>query len=278
MNDPLNRAECRLLFDELFGKIFKGGFQDKTLPLDFDRIFFYLELLANAGLLHRGIKLLDLAGGLSIFSPLLARYGVKVTIVDDFGGGGGVRFEDREEDLKILKFFREDLGIEILEMNFLEREIPLSSESFDGITCFHSMEHWHHSPKKLFVELSRLLRPEGYLILATPNAVNIRKRVFVLFGRSNFPKLEEWYNEPVFRGHVREPILSDLCSLLEWNNYRVISTSGRNFIGRRSKALSFLPAPLVRWTAAGTDRFLRFFPTLCSDIHVVGQKKGRGSL
>ncbi|MEI6656207.1 MAG: class I SAM-dependent methyltransferase [Verrucomicrobiota bacterium] len=274
MQDILNKAECRRIFDELYAGIFKGGFQDETMPLDFDRIFYYLEVLAGAGLLHRGVRLLDLAGGLSIFSPLLTKYGVKVTIVDDFGGGGGVRYDAREEDLKILKIFREELGIDIIEMNFLEQEMALSSESFDVVTCFHSLEHWHHSPKFLFGELSRVLRAEGYLFLATPNAVNIRKRVFVLFGKSNFPRLEDWYDEPVYRGHVREPILVDLCRLLEWNDYRVISTSGRNFIGRRSKVMSFLPASCLRWIAVGMDYVLRFFPTLCSDIHVLGQKLG----
>jgi len=111
-------------------------------------------------------------------------------------------------------------------------------------------------------------------VIATPNAVNIRKRCYVLCGRNNFPGLSEWYEDgdPVFRGHVREPIIRDLHQLMEWNGLAVAATYGRNFIGRQSTVLAFLPAALLETVAKGSDRLLRLFPSLCSDIHVVGRK------
>jgi len=41
----------------------------------------------------------------------------------------------------------------------------------------------------------------------------------------------------------------------------------------RSQALSGLPAPLVSAVGATSQMVLRFFPTLCSELHVVGRKK-----
>ena len=107
------------------------------------------------------------------------------------------------------------------------------------------------------------------------NAVNLRKRIYVLLGRSNLPTLNEWYNDgdPVFRGHVREPVIRDLHQLMRWNGLEVVGTYGRNFIGRRSEALGFLPVAVVDAIATGSDRVLRCFPSLCSDIHVMGQKR-----
>ena len=149
-----------------------------------------------------------------------------------------------------------------------------ANASADVVTCFHSLEHWHHSPRPLFREIVRVLKPGGFLLLATPNAVNLRKRIYVLLGRSNLPTLNEWYNDgdPVFRGHVREPVIRDLHQLMRWNGLEVVGTYGRNFIGRRSEALGFLPVAVVDAIATGSDRVLRCFPSLCSDIHVMGRK------
>ena len=142
------------------------------------------------------------------------------------------------------------------------------------VTCFHSLEHWHHSPKRLFKEIVRTLKPGGILVIATPNAVNLRKRAFVLLGKSNLPTLNDWYNagDPVFRGHVREPVIADLEQLMEWNGLKVSRVYGRNFIGRRSKVLAGVPAPLLGFAARTSQAVLQFFPSLCSDIHVVGRK------
>jgi hypothetical protein len=45
------------------------------------------------------------------------------------------------------------------------------------------MEHWHHSPKRLFRQVSdKLLKPGGRFVLAVPNCVNLRKRLSVPLG------------------------------------------------------------------------------------------------
>ena len=150
----------------------------------------------------------------------------------------------------------------------------MADGSVDVVTCFHSLEHWHHSPRRLFREIVRVLKPGGWLVLATPNAVNLRKRCYVLLGKSNLPNLHAWYTEgdPVFRGHVREPVIKDLHEILRMNGLEVVATRGRNFIGRSSRALSFLPPGLVRTAARVSDYALALFPSLCSDLHVVGRK------
>lgn len=272
MPGTFDRAHCETVYLESIKPIFAGHPQEPSLD---DRNTFYLEILARHGALQPGNHLVDLGAGLSIFGPMVRKLGMQVTLVDDFGGGGGVLHGQRPEEIKVLELFREQLGIQIITQNFVEEPLTLPSASVDAITCFHSLEHWHNSPKRLFREITRILRPGGFLVLATPNAVNLRKRAYVIMGRNNFPVLRAWYDEgdPVYRGHVREPIIRDLQQMMEWNNFKVVGTYGRNFIGRKSKALAGLPAPLVNGVAIFSEKILRFFPTLCSDIHVVGQKQ-----
>lgn len=267
-----DRGACESLYRDAIKPIFAGQPQEPSLD---DRNLFYLQMLMEHGILTPGKHLVDLGAGLSIFGPMVRKLGMEVTLVDDFGGGGGVIAGQSAKDIHVLKLFREQLGIHIVEQNFVEQPLQLTDASVDTITCFHSLEHWHNSPKRLFREITRVLRPHGWLVLATPNAVNMRKRAFVLMGRSNFPSLQAWYDEgdPVFRGHVREPIIRDLHQLMDWNGFEVRGTYGRNFIGRKSRALKFLPEPMVNGTAIVSDVILRLFPSLCSDIHVVGRRR-----
>lgn len=76
----------------------------------------------------------------------------------------------------------------------------------------------------------------------------------------------------MFRGHVREPVLKDLEDLLQWNGFQVMGKWGENFIGADSQSLSFLPKSAVRFLARASAGFLRLFPSLCSDLHIVGKK------
>jgi len=272
---PFDPAICNKAFRERVSAIY-GDRYGPTAVLD-ERQLFYLQLVSDVGCLLEGKHLVDLGPGLSAFGAVAAALGIQVTLIDDYGGGGAVDVSRRDITERFITEFRERLGGRVEEMDFVARPLPLENASVDVITCFHSLEHWHHSPKPLFREIVRVLKPGGYFIIATPNAANIRKRVFVPFGHNIWSPLAEWYHDgdPVFRGHVREPIVSDLHQLLEWNQMELVKTYGRNFIGRDSQALAFLPKPLVRAVAIGTDYILRFFPTLCSDIHVVGRKPER---
>ena len=224
-------------------------------------------------LLKPGKKLVDLGAGIYWFNPLVRALGPDVLLVDDYGGGGGIDNADRREGEEILRRYREEYQFKMYEQDILTTPLPFEDESIDGITCFHCLEHWHNSPKKLFREIVRVLKPGGLVFLATPNAANIRKRVTVPLGFNNWSSLDEWYEEePHFRGHVREPILADLRNICERNGMKVEAQYGRNFIGRDSLVFERVPKPIRHGIASMTQRVLKYMPTLCSDIHVVGRK------
>jgi SAM-dependent methyltransferase len=260
------RQACRAVA----AKLSTGPSDNATLNA---RLEFYVALLGRHGCLKRGARVADLGGGTSWFIVVLAQMGLDATLVDDFWGGGHLEANVyRQKETAVLEQF-EKLGVKVHSQDLLSKPLQMADESQDAITCFHTLEHWHNSPKKLFGEIRRVLRPGGIVIFATPNVVNLRKRIYALLGKSPFANLDEWYQHEIFRGHVREPSIADLQQLYEWNGIQPLETYGRNFIGEDSVALSFLPLPLIRFIARTGNKVLQTVPSLCSDIHVVGIKK-----
>ena len=238
------------------------------------RTAFALHVLSKAGVIEKGRSLVDLGSGMSWLGPIASQLGLDVTLIDDFGGGGGLDLQVyRSQSLGLANIYREKFEIDIVEQDLIANPLPFSDNTIDIITCSHVLEHWHHSPKRLFGEIHRSLRAGGYFLLVTPNAVNLRKRIWVLFGKTNYCDLSGWYDPEVFRGHVREPVLADLRQLVQWNDFNVVKSYGRNFIGAYSHKLPWLGPSTIRRLVEIGDNVVKFFPTLCSDIHVLAQKK-----
>jgi SAM-dependent methyltransferase len=79
------------------------------------------------------------------------------------------------------------------------------------------IEHFHASPRPLLNQMIANMNPGGLLVLTVPNAGNIRKRLHLLAGKTNYPKYDYFYWYPgKWDGHVREYVRGDLQSLVEF--------------------------------------------------------------
>ena len=76
---------------------------------------------------------------------------------------------------------------------------------------------------------------DGLFVLGVPNRVNLRKRVFVPFGYGKWSSMKDWYESPVFRGHVREPDVDDLRYIARDLHLRDWQVFGRNWLGYSSQ-------------------------------------------
>lgn len=158
------------------------------------------------------------------------------------------------------------LGVSVISRDVIAHGIEDVPGAFDAVTSFDSMEHWHHSPKRLFHQVVQKLKSGGVFVLGVPNAVNLRKRITVPFGYGKWTSMQDWYEAPRFRSHVREPDVDDLEYIardLHLARWRVL---GRNWAGHASSR------PAVRAATKLADRILRLRPQFCSDIYLVGQK------
>jgi SAM-dependent methyltransferase len=224
---------------------------------DVPRMAFHIGLVRQR--IPAGGRVCDLGGGVGLFSVGCAAAGLSAILVDDFDDPIAGYPPDR-----LLQLHRAQ-GVAVWQRDLMAG-LDLEPDSLDAVTCFHSIEHWHHSPKRLFAQVMTALRPGGVFVLAGPNAVNLRKRISVPLGYGNWSALSEWYDADRFRGHVREPTLPDLRAIAARMGLADVTTFGRNWLGRSNRRRA------IRMATGWVDPFLRLRSSLCSDIYVVGTK------
>jgi len=167
--------------------------------------------------LQPGDKILDFGSGPCDKTAVLQALGFRCFACDDLSDDWH-QIEDNKD--KILTFARES-GIEFRLAG--DGTLPFDHNSFDMIMMHDVLEHLHDSPCCLLNGLIELVKPEGFLFITVPNAVNIRKRIDVLFGRTNLPDFAVyyWYPGP-WRGHVREYTKGDLVQLAGYLNLEIV--------------------------------------------------------
>jgi len=226
--------------------------------IDVPRNAFHLSLISG---LPRGARIADIGGGLGLFSPGCASLAYAVVLVDDFRDAWhATMVED------IFNRVHRRLGVEIVSRDVIAEGVEFETESLDAVTVFDTMEHWHHSPKRLFRRLTSALKPGGLFIIGSPNCVNLRKRITVPFGVGKWSRIEDWYEAERFRSHVREPDIADLCYIASDLGLEDVKIIGRNWTGYRSRfRAARMITPLL-------DRILRLRSSLCSDIYMVARR------
>lgn len=233
--------------------------------VDIPRISYHIGLTLQVAepKLPSELEICDLGGGLGLFSIGCAAFGFKRTLlVDDFNDYISNSIGQGELVLDLHRGY----GVEVVSRDVIAKGIGEIDGNFDVITTFDSMEHWHNSPKRLFAEVVEKLKPGGVFILGVPNSVNLRKRISVPLGKGNWSAMEHWYEQPQFRGHVREPVVDDLIYIS--NDMKLVNVKiyGRNWLGYCSRSAA------IRSLTKLIDCPLRLKPSLCANIYMVGQK------
>lgn len=225
---------------------------------DVDRVAFEMALV-SATLGEKG-SIVDIGGGIGMFAVACAAAGHDVTLIDDFRDPINAEYNS---PLEVHKRYQ----VTVLDRDLVaDPTLPMPDGSVDAVTTFDSIEHWHGSPRRALHEAMRILRLGGLLVIGVPNCVNLRKRMTVPFGRGKWSSFERWYDEPIYRGHVREPDVDDLGRLAVDLGLADVQVFGRNWAGLMSSR---------RWVTRLTpfvDRPLRRFPSLCSDLYLMGTK------
>lgn len=182
----------------------------------------YLNI-ANIALryLQPGSTILDFGSGPCDKTAVLQFLGFHCSAYDDLQDYWHQIEGNRE---KILSFAKK-CGIDFKQAD--AGMMPFDKNSFDMVMLHDVLEHLHDSPRDLLNDLLELAKPNGLLFVTVPNAVNIKRRIDVLFGKTNMPRFQGYYWYPgTWRGHIREYVRNDLVELSEYLNLEVLELRG----------------------------------------------------
>ena len=211
--------------------------------------------------LPKGGRILDLGCGGMNKTALMALLGYEMHGADDFQDPWHLQ----NNNLGKLKKFAEDFGITLRVQNIGNYKLDYPENYFDGVMINDVIEHLHESPRDLLNNAGYWLREGGVLLVTMPNSVNLRKRLDVLRGRSNYPSVEMFYEFiGPWRGHVREYTLNEQEYILRRNGFTVcFSTTYHGMADRKLKS-NFLKS-LYKGICL-------LFPTMREGLVTVGQK------
>jgi 2-polyprenyl-3-methyl-5-hydroxy-6-metoxy-1,4-benzoquinol methylase len=155
-----------------------------------------------SNLIDKNQKILDLGCGTGNFIKILNKKNKKVE---------GVEISKKAAQIGL----KQGLNIKIAD---LHSTFPYKRNSFDTVTAGEIIEHIYDTDFFLD-EIKRILKPNGYLILSTPNIATLGRRLMLLFGIN--PLIETSLDKA--SGHIRYFTQKSLEELLNKHNFKIIN-------------------------------------------------------
>ncbi len=165
------------------------------------RVIWERRVAAILRLVERPGRLLDVGCGDGMFLDLAHQHGWTVTGTEL---SAAAAFRQTRWDIKQGEVW----------------EAGLPSDSFDLVTSWHVIEH-ASDPTRMMREIYRVLKPEGRLVLATPNLNDYIFRFAYLAGRLRWPTLYEEDERELHLFHFTTETLARLMSSVGFINVRV---------------------------------------------------------
>lgn len=108
-------------------------------------------------------------------------------------------------------------------------EFPYADNSFDVVVFSELIEHLGVNPVRTLAEIHRVLRPDGVVIVTTPNALSMER--FATFARGGSQMVDRY--SPLFgygARHNREYGPAELCDLLETTGFELEKLELRDLV------------------------------------------------
>jgi len=134
-------------------------------------------LVENVTCLKKG-KILDIGTGTGYFASTMKK--------------GGWQVNGIEINEKAREFSKSHFG---LEVNTPDRISEYESDSFDCITLWHVLEHFH-DPLKYFTKIYRLLKPGAFCVVALPNCSSYDAKYYRQFWAAWDVPRHLWHFQP----------------------------------------------------------------------------------
>ncbi len=171
-------------------------------------------------------KVADIAGGSGIVSEWMEKQGYEVTLIE---------FSDNAVAQAKIR------GIKNIYQGMVEKRgsLPFSDDSFDIVFFGDIIEHLF-DPESALLEMSRILKPGGKLIISCPNVAYWRFRTYYLvdgdFHRVDVAKQKPWEQE-----HIRFFNIKILKEFLQKLRFSFLRYEGVNNIWHSRFLASYFP-------------------------------------
>jgi hypothetical protein len=186
----------------------------------------------------------------------LRRSGQPVNRILDIGNSfQTILFESLFQDIQIdtMGFFdtryapkRQSVHIPFdLNDSFYKEKWPhLHEEKYDIIMMLEVIEHLYTSPKQVLACLRAIIKPNGFLVIQTPNAVSLVKRYLMLKGNNPYELIRECRDNP---GHFREYTRKEMGDFGYVAGFDIRDIYMRNYFNEKGflpSVSNFLPGSL----------------------------------
>ena len=128
--------------------------------------------------------------------------------------------------------FLDRTQLKIIQNNVETEPLPFPDNSFHYIIFNEIFEHLRINPIQTLREVNRVLHPDGYLALSTPNLYAVRNIVLFLLGRGFDDPYEEFKKLETIQhmGHVREYTVKQVRKFLTETGFQSEAVLLRSFI------------------------------------------------
>jgi SAM-dependent methyltransferase len=143
---------------------------------------------------------------------------------------------------------------------------PFPDKSFDVVLAAEIIEHLPYNPYHLLREAFRVLKPEGRLLLSTPNLPKLDNLIRFLGGRTIHPDIRlpfhKTFKSILIGRHIREYTSSELIYMLEEQNKEMYRFENSKV------SYSMCLDPAFSWSGAVSWVIKRFWPRFQSTLFV----------
>ena len=166
--------------------------------------------------------LLDIGCGPMNDTAVFQKLGFECYAVDDLSDP----WHRLKNNLELILEFADKVGISFHLQSDGDYSIPFPQDAFDIVIISGVIEHLHESPRDILNNAALHLKDGGLLCINMPNSVNLRKRMSVLFGRTNHVPIDQFFSSVGrWRGHVREYTLAETVYMCRAMRFEVLSAT-----------------------------------------------------
>lgn len=208
-------------------------------------------------------RILEMGAYLQITPALKTRLGYGEVRGCYFGEAGHV------DHKHVVSENGEEFTCEVDLFNAEKDPFPYPDGYFSTVLCCELLEHLTTDPMHMMMELNRILKPGGHLVLTTPNIASLRAVAAILQGFH--PMLFPAYIRPKKDGevdarHSREYTAREIQALLEVGGFEVTLLDTGPF---REE-----PKPELAWVEHLMERYILSADHRGDGIYAVGRKVG----